>query len=67
MDVIKRVFPKLTLATYQDLKDRTSSSIKEKYSDSYGLIVFDELHRTGAKSIRSNSYPRKRYGFKRYD
>ena len=52
-DIIKRIFPKLTLATYQDLKDKSNNAIKEKYSNNYGLIIFDELHRTGAKEWNS--------------
>lgn len=44
-DVIRKKFPNLTLATYQILKEESAKDIINK---KYSLIVFDELHRTGA-------------------
>ena len=48
---IKRIFPNLVLGTYQDLKDRTDNknNLKEIYRNKYDLIIFDEIHRTGAQ------------------
>lgn len=45
-DVIKRLFPNLILETYQMLSHDGGEKI---INDHYSLIVFDELHRTGAK------------------
>ena len=45
-DPIKRMFPNVIFDTYQHLKEE---SAKEIINDKYSLIVFDELHRTGAK------------------
>lgn len=63
-EIIKNIFPNLTLGTYQDLKDNSKEvnnnsedldekseiCIKEKYGNDYGLIILDELHRTGAEN-----------------
>ena len=53
---IKRVFPNLTLSTYQNLKDRTDSNnnIKEIFETKYDFIIFDELHRTGAREWKNH-------------
>ncbi len=42
------LFPNLTLTTYQDLKDKKSNNLKDKYNDQYAFIILDELHRSGA-------------------
>ena len=42
------LFPNLTLTTYQDLKDKKSNKLKDKYNDKYAFIILDELHRSGA-------------------
>ena len=42
------LFPNLTLTTYQDLKDKKTNKLKEKYSGKYDFIILDELHRSGA-------------------
>lgn len=48
---IKRIFSNLVLGTYQDLKDRTDNknNLKEIYRNKYDLIIFDEIHITGAQ------------------
>ena len=58
--IIKKIFPKLTLGTYQDLQNVNEEQavfneygfkdtiLKEKYKKKYKYIVCDELHRTGA-------------------
>ena len=53
---IKRIFPNLTLSTYQNLKDRTDNdnNIKEIFETKYDLIIFDELHRTGAREWKNH-------------
>ncbi len=50
-DIINRVFPNLTLRTYSYLISGTDAEkiINEKYD----LIIFDELHRTGASEWSS--------------
>lgn len=50
-NIIKRKFPHLTFATYQSLKENSSEEIINK---KYSMIVFDELHRTGAKEWIKN-------------
>ena len=42
------LFPNLTLTTYQDLKDKKTNKLKDKYNDKYDFIILDELHRSGA-------------------
>ena len=42
------LFPNLTLTTYQDLKDKKTNNLKDKYNDKYAFIILDELHRSGA-------------------
>ena len=42
------LFPNLTLTTYQDLKDKKTNKLKDKYDDKYDFIILDELHRSGA-------------------
>ena len=42
------LFPNLTLTTYQDLKDKKTNKLKDKYNDQYAFIILDELHRSGA-------------------
>ena len=42
------LFPNLTLTTYQDLKDKKTNKLKDKYNDQYAFIIIDELHRSGA-------------------
>ena len=42
------LFPNLTLTTYQDLKDKKTNNLKDKYNDIYAFIILDELHRSGA-------------------
>ena len=42
------LFPNLTLTTYQDLKDKKTNNLKDKYNDKYTFIILDELHRSGA-------------------
>ena len=42
------LFPNLTLTTYQDLKDKQTNNLKDKYNDKYDFIILDELHRSGA-------------------
>ena len=42
------LFPNLTLTTYQDLKDKKTNNLKDKYNDKYDFIILDELHRSGA-------------------
>ena len=42
------LFPNLTLTTYQDLKDKKTNKLKDKYTDKYDFIILDELHRSGA-------------------
>ena len=42
------LFPNLTLTTYQDLKDKKTNKLKDKYNDKYAFIILDELHRSGA-------------------
>ena len=53
---IKRLFPGLTLTTYQNLADRTKpgNELKEQFKQKYDLIIMDELHRTGAKEWQKN-------------
>ena len=46
--VISRLFPNLTLTTYQNLTNKETKILKEEFKTNYSLIVFDELHRTGA-------------------
>lgn len=56
--VIKRVFPNLTLSTYQNLKDNSTIDIdsngkkelklKKEFDKQFDFIVLDETHRTGA-------------------
>jgi len=48
-DIIKRIFPGLTLSTYQNLLSENSNSVINK---KYDLIVLDELHRAGASEWR---------------
>ena len=43
-NIVKEVFPNLKLATYQSLLSENNEFIKDKYD----LVVFDEMHRTGA-------------------
>ena len=50
-DIIKRVFPNLTLTTYQYLGE---SNAEEIINNNYDLIVFDELHRTGANMWKNS-------------
>ena len=45
-DIINRVFPNLTLCTYSYLV--TGNDAKKIINEKYDLIIFDELHRTGA-------------------
>lgn len=59
-DLVKKVFPKLKLTTYQDLQDKIEEDkvfkeygfkekiLKEEYKKKYDFIICDELHRTGA-------------------
>ena len=42
------LFPNLTLTTYQDLKDKKTNKLKDKYNSKYAFIILDELHRSGA-------------------
>ena len=42
------LFSNLTLTTYQDLKDKKTNKLKDKYNDKYDFIILDELHRSGA-------------------
>ena len=42
------LFPNLTLTTYQDLKDKKTNKLKDKYNGKYDFIILDELHRSGA-------------------
>ena len=42
------LFPNLTLTTYQDLKDKKTNNLKDKYNSKYAFIILDELHRSGA-------------------
>ena len=65
--VISRVFKNVQFATYQDLKDYKADDVKDKFASDYNLIVFDELHRTGASEwknsvesllIQQESYPK---------
>ena len=46
-DIIKKVFPNLTLTTYSYLNAGTNA--ESIVNDKYDLIIFDELHRTGAE------------------
>ena len=58
--LFKEIFPNLTLATYQDLRDSIKEEeifqktgkkvrlLKSTYQTCYDFIVCDELHRTGA-------------------
>lgn len=50
-DPIKRMFPNVIFDTYQHLKEE---SAKDIISDKYSLIVFDELHRTGANEWKKH-------------
>ena len=45
-DIINRVFPNLTLCTYSYLV--TGNDAEKIINEKYDLIIFDELHRTGA-------------------
>ena len=45
-DIINRVFPNLTLCTYSYLV--TGNNAEKIINEKYDLIIFDELHRTGA-------------------
>ena len=45
-DIINRVFPNLTLCTYSYLV--TGNNAENIINEKYDLIIFDELHRTGA-------------------
>ena len=45
-NIIKKVFPNLTLSTYSYLA--SGKDAKDIINDEYDLIIFDELHRTGA-------------------
>ena len=45
-DIINRVFPNLTLCTYSYLV--TGMDAEKIINEKYDLIIFDELHRTGA-------------------
>ena len=51
-DVVKNAFPNLSLYTYQYLTKGTNSD--EIINSEYDLIVFDELHRTGAAEWQKN-------------
>ena len=51
-DVVKNAFPNLSLYTYQYLTNGTNSD--EIINNEYDLIVFDELHRTGASEWQKN-------------
>ena len=51
-DVVKNAFPNLSLYTYQYLTNGTNSD--EIINSEYDLIVFDELHRTGAAEWQKN-------------
>ena len=48
-EIVKRIFPNLTLSTYQNLRE-TNNII----SSEYDLIIFDELHRTGASEWKKH-------------
>ena len=45
-EIINRVFPNLTLCTYSYLV--TGNNAEKIINEKYDLIIFDELHRTGA-------------------
>ncbi len=45
-EIVKEVFPNITFATYPGLRAKSG---KEIINTQYGMIVLDELHRTGAK------------------
>ena len=59
-DLVKKVFPNLTLTTYQDMQDKIEEDkvfkeygfkekiLKKEYQKKYNFIICDELHRTGA-------------------
>ena len=51
-DVVKNAFPNLSLYTYQYLTKGNNSD--EIINSEYDLIVFDELHRTGAAEWQKN-------------
>ena len=51
-DIVKNAFPNLSLYTYQYLTNGTNSD--EIINSEYDLIVFDELHRTGAAEWQKN-------------
>ena len=51
-DIVKNAFPNLSLYTYQYLTNGTNSD--EIINSEYDLIVFDELHRTGASEWQKN-------------
>ena len=51
-DVVKNTFPNLSLYTYQYLTKGNNSD--EIINSEYDLIVFDELHRTGAAEWQKN-------------
>ena len=51
-EVVKNAFPNLSLYTYQYLTNGTNSD--EIINSEYDLIVFDELHRTGASEWQKN-------------
>ena len=50
-DIINRVFPNLTLCTYSYLV--TGNDAEKIINEKYDLIIFDELHRTGASEWSS--------------
>ena len=50
IDPIKRIFPYIVFDTYQHLGETSAEDI---INDKYSLIIFDELHRTGAKEWKS--------------
>ena len=50
-DIINRVFPNLTLCTYSYLV--TGMDAEKIINEKYDLIIFDELHRTGASKWSS--------------
>lgn len=45
-EIVKEVFPNITFATYPGLRAKSG---KEIINTQYGMIVLDELHRTGAE------------------